>query len=151
MTSSSPRLAAADRLLLRQVFAWGHASGWSYKKTGRDYEFEHPTIGSIDVSDELHRVAVWYWREKGQHNVSFWPESVRETVDVLVALGILPAHLSSVWREAEVEWSARMKDGRPAFASTFTEGGARRYVDEQPELLAVFTRRVGPWERVPDA
>lgn len=70
-------------------------------------------------------------------------EGLKAAIEVAFAAG-----RESVWEQAETEWSARMKDGRPAFAATFTEGGARRYADEQPDHLAVFTRRVGPWERV---
>lgn len=55
----------------------------------------------------------------------------------------------SAYTTDEIEWSCRMKDGRPAFASSFTEAGARRYAAEDPHT-AVFKRRVGPWEKVAD-
>lgn len=57
----------------------------------------------------------------------------------------------SAYTTDETEWSCRIKDGRPAFATSFTEAGAHRYAATDPVHLAVFSRRVGPWQRVPEA
>lgn len=164
-------LSAADRQLLRQVFAWARANGWKrvypdydgpHLKDLRDWHWFGPdrevfleVLASRKTTPDWRFVASSTFAE-GVEIGADGSLNVRRCVDVLCALGILPAHFSSAFEagresastQAETEWSARMKDGRPAFACTFTEGGARRYADEQPDRLAVFTRRVGPWKRV---
>lgn len=135
----------ADRKLLAETLRWARLKGYT-----RIREYEGGQFSGYSWVGAYPRV---HFNPSGDGtlycgNGMFTAETAREAVDVLCALGVLPPSMFSAIRTEEIEWSARMKDGRPAFASTFTEGGARRYADEQPSLLAVFTRRVGPWERV---
>jgi hypothetical protein len=66
----------------------------------------------------------------------------------LVAEVILDAILPALEEGMTVEWSPRYAhDGSSAFASTFTEAGARQWVAEA-SYLALFSRHCGPWERV---
>lgn len=48
-----------------------------------------------------------------------------------------------------VEWAPRYHDGSQMFAASFTEAGARRYVDESNGGLKLFRRRCLPWQEVP--
>jgi hypothetical protein len=53
----------------------------------------------------------------------------------------------SAYEGGEVEWSPRYPDGSPFLHGTYTEGGARRYVEESlgGSGLRLFSRRVTPW------
>jgi hypothetical protein len=97
-SSSSPRLAAADRLLLRSVLSWARASGWRGWKPANGYQWNR-----VDSNDE-----VWWYYDADDRDA--WTlvtnvvpaeacvTSVAQAVDVLVALGILPSELSSHYR-----------------------------------------------------
>lgn len=114
MTSSSPRLAAADRLLLRSVFRYARVNGWK-----RQYEFE---------TEPMKSERWWHWNGKTADErvfleLSTFKWSANEwrlgatisaaegveiggeerldlvrAVDVLCALGVLPSELSSQYR-----------------------------------------------------
>ena len=66
----------------------------------------------------------------------------------LIADAIADAVLAAEDEHTTIEWAPRYaSDGSSAFASTFTEAGARKRVAEA-SYLALYTRRRGPWKRV---
>lgn len=65
-----------------------------------------------------------------------------------IADAILDAITPVLDEGVTVEWAPRYQDGSAMFAASFTEAGARRYVDESNGGLALFQRHCGPWERV---
>lgn len=71
-------------------------------------------------------------------------------IDYLWAVAVA-AGRESAFAGGEVEWSPRYADGSPFLHGTYTEGGARRYADEHPGTLRVFTRRVEPWRPEQDS
>lgn len=111
MTSSSPRLAAADRLLLRSVLVWARANGWRPVQTqyvDRQWSTEAeraPVVCAIrpnygDNGEDNFgpiEVRIYFFPSGGYRCVQLQKTSTREAVDVLVALGILPAHFSSAF------------------------------------------------------
>lgn len=115
MTSSSPRLAAADRLLLRQVFAWARANGWrrdfdTWPDSNDWHWYQHEKQGRISLELSLFDSIVFssHWRLVGSESLDaagFGFEfardeslSVVQVVDILCALGVLPPELSSQYR-----------------------------------------------------
>lgn len=67
-----------------------------------------------------------------------------------VADAIVDAVIAVDRQSGSVEWSPRYADGSQMFAASFTEAGARRYVDESKGGLALYRRHCGPWELVPE-
>lgn len=114
MTTES--LTAADRQLLREVFRWSRANGWRPVQTqyvDRQWSTEAeraPVVCAIrpnygDNGEDNFgpiEVRIYFFPSGGYRCVQLQKTSTREAVDVLVALGILPAHFSSVWDVARV-------------------------------------------------
>lgn len=102
-------LTAKDRQLLRDVFRWARAEGFRREHT-RDFEgrvvvrlpdwasWTHPsklTALQLDHDDQPTSV-LHIQRENGW--LDMWVSSVREAVDILAALGILPITFSSAYK-----------------------------------------------------
>ncbi len=101
-------LSASDRRLLAEVHHWARVNGWSPRSRG----WTNPDDTTAVTWDEGE---VRVWRRQRPNLYPTWPtmypvESIRQAVDLLVALGILPAELSSVYAEGYVcgEVEARM-------------------------------------------
>lgn len=85
---------------------------------------------------------------------SLQPETVREAVDLLVALGVLPVEMSSAYeagRESAyvpdvVEWSTRWPYGGVDLCWDESEARARH--GRYPRESVLVQRRVGPWTEV---
>jgi hypothetical protein len=133
------------------------------RRRERQHEYESDFVGTVEFASDGH-VQIYYWVSTGgQFALSLWPRTVAEAVDVLCALGVLPAELSSIWRAAYAreEWRICIRKepymmhpllyGKAASRAEATADldEARKYY----ETPWVEMRRVGytNWERVPDA
>lgn len=155
--------------LLRKLISWRRANGWTYEAAwdkpfcDRDgapmseplnrHTWESPPLPNGECANVEALVI-----EGDLWAVNYRPDYGDEMAHIkggsgflALANALLLAGRESALADDETEWSCRMKDGRPAFASSFTEGGARRYAADDPGHCAVFSRRVGPWVRVPEA
>ena len=96
--TTDARLSVHDIALLRRVIAWARAEGWrwTWAITGA-HTFTHDTVGEVELSAQNRYLTAYCWSGPRQEHFEFWPRSVAEAVDVLVALGILPPELSSQW------------------------------------------------------
>lgn len=109
-------LSTEERLLLRQVFRVAHAKGWSCVETDRldrqwaDQTDRGPNVNLLprDYGDGYDlRVYVW---EPAYRCVQVPLVTVREAVDILVALGLLPVTLSSVFGQGYRDGMADVTD-----------------------------------------
>ncbi|MFI6819763.1 hypothetical protein ACIBJE_02275 [Micromonospora sp. NPDC050187] len=99
--TTMPATALTDRQLLVDVRRWARTNGWSLS-----------WIGWINATYDSDATLAVGWDESGlrvwRKGATGWPirstdyavASVRQAVDVLAALGILPPHLSSAYRAA---------------------------------------------------
>jgi hypothetical protein len=95
--------AAAERQLLREVIAWARAHGWEhgYIKPSDEHVWVHtPRHGQTRCNVQLG----WSEDTRDKRTLDIdWGESlievdtIREAVDVLVALGVLPAEHSTAY------------------------------------------------------
>jgi hypothetical protein len=92
---------AGDLTLLRDVILWARANGWQHTW--------HPIHGHawLNQTDQRLEVDVQYTTDRREaamdvYNATpaihrLWPSAIREAVDVLVALGVLPARFSTAY------------------------------------------------------
>ncbi|WP_346536991.1 hypothetical protein [Micromonospora sp. DPT] len=106
----------ADRQLLADVHRWARTNGWNW----------HECWGWVNAPYASEATLAVEWDDAGVLTIRRGPvvfrptrydvDSVRQAIDMLVALDILPAHLSS-------QYQAGANDGR-AFAAA-ARGGHR--------------------------
>lgn len=87
-----------DALLALKAMRWALANGWRVQ--GRDMTIDGYTRWTAWEHDDKADVTLTYYRHDGhmQYDLCDVPLlSVREAVDVLVALGLLPIEFSSAW------------------------------------------------------
>lgn len=127
-TTAGPRPPISDPLLLTTIRRM-HADGWTYERSLARY---HRPDGTAIV-EVVAEGAVKVWRRPVADGSPFgkpdeYPvDTVRQAVDVLAALGILPADLSSAYA---------------AGVAAGTEGGAEVY-DDQGDLWRLGWTCVG--------
>lgn len=88
----------AERALLRDVLTWARANGWTHTCHpihGHNWEGPRNYAVDLDATDDRTEFALDVYIP-GAINC-LWPRSVRQAVDVLAALGVLPAELSSMY------------------------------------------------------
>jgi hypothetical protein len=158
-------LTPDDRFLLRSVFAWARGRGWRGSRFGSGRRWDD-AAGDNEV--------VWWYDAEDRDawtlltNVvpsEVCVRSVRQAVDVLVALGILPAHLSASWLAGRqsvydrAEFRVTTPDGqRPgsngpmySVVDAFkTLGFWRRNGWHDAYLERRWDKEPGDWERVSD-
>lgn len=99
------RQQRADRKLLAEALKWARVNGYVHERV---YEMGYFSGYGWDVPCgrvhfcPLHDPVIYY------SGSAIQPGSAREAVDVLCALGVLPAHLSSAWQAAQKELKARI-------------------------------------------
>lgn len=99
----------ADRQLLVDVHRWARANGWTISTTGW-INAAYDSLADIAVGWDEDGLRVWR-KEQSSSGHRYWPipstdypvATVRQAVDVLVALRILPVHLSSAYRARATE------------------------------------------------
>lgn len=113
-----PRLSTSDIALLRSVLVWARANGWrrffidenvpGYARNFESWNWTGPILGAAEVFIE--RTESWTgvaWRfviggdAGGDEGIELGRQDrieVREAVDVLAALGVIPARFSSAFR-----------------------------------------------------
>lgn len=146
-----------ERRLLAKTLAWARRSG--YEKA-REYEggqfcgYSWKEPFAKVVFDPAADMTIYYGRS------AFSPESVREAVDVLVALGVLPVEMSSAFdagRESayeggDTEWCVEIGANRARVWSGRTEAMPRVQLDYFAQIWPgqawLMSRRVGPWTEV---
>lgn len=90
-----------ERELLAAVHRWARTNGWTPHRLGWA-NAELPADATLAIRHDagMYGLAI-YHREPGgvwPTSGTYWPvDSVRQAVDVLCALGVLPAWLSSQW------------------------------------------------------
>lgn len=95
------RLAPADVALLRRVITWRRTAGVMWQSWAGTY-YAPDSLTRVTADDDTGRWAVGIAQRDGLRQpwpLYTWhePTTVTEAVDLLVALGILPAHLSSAY------------------------------------------------------
>ncbi|MEU4779227.1 hypothetical protein [Micromonospora sp. NPDC023633] len=86
----------ADRRLLANISRWRKANGWTRNLRGFLVNPDR-TLG-VDISDGSDGMGTGFRLMRGDllHKPTDYPaDSIRQAVDLLAALGILPPHLSS--------------------------------------------------------
>lgn len=160
-------LSKDDRALLREVFTWARANGWGVAATDRDDRqwsadddgtpvvcLRRPNYGD-NGEDRFGPAGLRVYFFGGRYRCVDVPaSSVREAVDVLAALGVLPAQLSSQWRAAadSMKWhySATLHDGdngHREFGTDAEAAFAYAAMAEGYPQLPVLRQRRGPWQR----
>src|SRR5688572_28387274 len=110
--SDQTKLSTSDRQLLRVVFRWARANGWrpsdDNELSNRDWcpagdepntfvNLHRPNYGD-NGQDRFGNSILRVYSFGGKYRCVQVPDtSVREAVDVLCALGVLPGHLSSIF------------------------------------------------------
>lgn len=139
---SRPRLSTDDIALLRSVLAWGRANGWQPGTDGTEREWSRwdddgpvPVVslfrpnygdnGEDNFGDLGMRV---HFFGKPSRNVSVPGTTVREAVDVLAALGVIPARFSSAYQAGHAE-------GFTEGADFVTETSVMNIVDHELDKL----------------
>lgn len=152
-------LTADDRALLREVFRAAHAKGWT--RCHDDADCAEPGsrywVNDTNTHIELDRNGWVKTPISEVENVT-----VQLTVDVLVAVGVLPARLSSAFSGGmDAVLSSLRKQFAPGFksdgmvitAQTYTEEGARQSVEDMNrrshgDEVLLFGRLVSKWQPV---
>lgn len=148
-------LTADDRALLREVFRAARKKGWS--RLHGDPENSYP--GSRYWSDDRNEIV-----ELNKHGWLDTPISTAEcvtvqlAVDVLVAVAVLPVHLSSAYKAGhadgnaaayhggKTQWGVR-RAGRKTVRPT-SDTKARQLLRNWIVPGEMVAREVGPWEVV---
>jgi hypothetical protein len=103
-TETKPRMTVREIALMREIVKWRRANGWIYlhpaapwveSESGRAVSLTED--GDIGITDDYHRAQYEWYRA----------HSVTEAVDLLAALGYLPARFSSAWWAG---WNAAAMD-----------------------------------------
>lgn len=111
-------MTAAEWALLRQVIRWARAEGVESRYHGWTRRGPIADRWGVSLEDaESPRLLIWRGRANGR---DYWVASIAEAVDVLVALGILPARFSTAYRAG---WDAGM-----GYAVTATYGDEYRSI-----------------------
>jgi hypothetical protein len=88
----------AERTLLLALFRWARAEGgvqygrlhrWSHRGESREQWW------GVDFFDDGDYVSIWRGRDNAR---DYWVRDIAEAVDVLAALGIVPARFSTAYR-----------------------------------------------------
>ncbi|WP_427422710.1 hypothetical protein [Lysinibacillus fusiformis] len=127
----------SDLSLLREVIRWAHANGWKHQVDQVIpgpwphvwYSADSFASGGVEVvfnadpyGEGWPELSVWPQWQGDEPRYATSPESVRQAVDILVAVGVLPASFSSVHAEvrrlrAEKNWL--LKNATPAQRAEF--------------------------------
>lgn len=122
MTAQTPPAgpATTDRALIVDAHRWARYHGWvPYGRHGWTDPAGITTNGRAGTAvtwDEdsitvYRRRSEWAWDER-----TYRVASVREAVDILVAVDVLPAQMSSAYRTAQAERAQADRDARQAYA-----------------------------------
>jgi hypothetical protein len=151
----------ANRKLLAEALKWARINGYARERVYEmgqfsGYGWDAP-CGRVHFCP-LHDPVIYYWGSAIQ------PGNAREAVDVLCALGILPAHLSSAWLAGRVSVYDRVEyrvmvpglSGQGLSTDSTIEafrdlGWWRRRGHPDAWLERRFSKEPTEWERVPDA
>lgn len=107
-------LSTEDRLLLREVFHTARAKGWgcvepdreSREWSGREERAANVNLVKHDLCDE-YELRVYEWEP--EYRCILLPKvTVREAVDLLALLHILPSEFSSAYRAAREQHYANL-------------------------------------------
>jgi hypothetical protein len=138
----------AERALLRDVIAWARANVWRYDGTGSEKTWERDSGGRyVVVGVELchHEACVDFSLRVIDNGVETMTgaDDVRRAVDILAALGVLPAEFSSAY-------AAGVREGLDTAESLTDDAIEERAGLELDALLARLdnddTRRaLGDW------
>lgn len=100
---------ADDRTLLRDAIRWGRANGWRYDGGGIEKTWEREKDGYVVVGVELADCHHEGCDHDADLNIidngvqtSTTASSVQRALDVLVALGVLPARFSSAYAAGQI-------------------------------------------------
>ena len=103
-TETKPRMTVHEIALMREIVKWRRANGWIYlhpaapwveSESGRAVSLTEDD--DVGITDDYHRAQYEWYRA----------HSVTEAVDLLAALGYLPARFSSAWWAG---WNAAAMD-----------------------------------------
>ncbi len=155
-TSDSSRLTPEDRQLLRSVLKWARANGWRGSRfvVGRRWD---DAMGDNEV--------VW-WHDTVDRDAwtlvtnlvpgEVCPRSVAQAVDVLVALGVLPAEFSSAYTAGReslntgTEWAMYSNGSGYVDHPTHRRESVEAAISRLWPGFDLVTREVTPWVRVSD-
>lgn len=108
-------LTDEDRKLLREVVQWRRANGWGFGFYPKRGEADWTSGDGVLVEADFFGYGVQLIVDGGERRRgAFWPRSVREAVDILAALGILPITFSSAYKSGResaldrMEWRVRI-------------------------------------------
>lgn len=140
-----------DRELLVAVRRWATAAGWvpyglhgwtdpagmsTAYRTGTAVDWDHRSI------TVYRRTNHWHW-DRREYPV----DSARQAVDVLVAVGVLPPHLSSAYQVAQAEREQADRDAQQAYADRAHLWRLARAA--RAFIVAEQGDRLDPWTSAP--
>lgn len=109
-----------DRRLLAEISAWAHASGWTQSWRGWQNAATDDQA-TVVVGHDDGGLRVWRKDARGMfplRSTDYPADSLREAVDILAAIRVLPVVFSSAYRTGR-------KDGHWIAVGWDTEDGAR--------------------------